>query len=90
VERFDAEPVADHQCPSGTRVDEYEREHPDEMVDEQFSPLSVRLQHDFGIERRVELMAQRRQAAPQLVVVLMQPLKTITDLSSLIGWAPCR
>ncbi len=70
VERFDAEPVAGQDQPPPGPVDQPDREHADQVVDETFTPVRVRHQDHLGVAGGCEGVPGAPQLLAQLRVVV--------------------
>ena len=70
VERFDAEPVASEQNPSAVALDDREREHSEQPVDEAVAPVVVGLEQHLGVAVGEEPVAVLGQLAAQVLVVV--------------------
>ena len=70
VERFDAEPVASEQNPSAVALDDREREHSEQPVDEAVAPVVVGLEQHLGVAVGEEPVAVLGQFAAQVLVVV--------------------
>ena len=70
VQRLDAQPVTAEQHPAAVPLDDREREHAVEAVDEAVTPVVVGLQQHLGVAVREEPVAVLAQFAPQLLVVV--------------------
>jgi hypothetical protein len=75
VERFLAQPVAPEQRAPARRVDEAEREHPLQALDEAVAPLAPCLEQHLGVARREEAVALADQLLAQLRVVVDDPVE---------------
>ncbi len=70
VQRFDAQAVAAQQDPAAVALDDAEREHAGDPLDEGVAPLDVCLDEYFGVAGREEAIAALLEVAPQLRVVV--------------------
>ena len=70
VQRFDAQSVAAEQYPPAVALDDREREHALEVVDEPVAPVVVALEQDLGVAGGEEAVAAADQVLPQFLVVV--------------------
>jgi hypothetical protein len=70
VQRFDAQPVAAEQHPAAVPLDDREREHALEAVDEAVTPVVVGLGKHLGVAVREEAVAVAGQLTAQVLVVV--------------------
>ena len=61
VQRFDAEPIAAEQHPAAVTLDDREREHAEQVIDEAVAPVVVGLEQNLGVAGGEEPVAELAQ-----------------------------
>ena len=70
VQRFDTQPIAAEQHPAAVTLDDREREHAQQVIDEAIAPVVVGLEQNLGVAGREEPVAELAKFPPQLLVVV--------------------
>ena len=84
VERLDADPVPRQDEPPAGGIEERDREHPSQLLDEALAPLLVEMDDHFGVRARREAVAAGLEALAQEPMVVDLAVENDADVPLLV------